>query len=136
MNFRATSEVKFVDLSRVMQAIVPALVGAVTDGCQAVADEAQAIVPVDTGALKESIHTATVELVGSVVQGSVVADEPYAAYVEFGTGQRGAASPGAGPGPYSESWPGQMAQPYMRPALDTARPAIVAAFEQRGFKTS
>lgn len=135
MNFRATSEVKFVDLSRIMQLVVPPLTAAVTEASEAVATEAQTIVPVDTGALKESIHVASVELVGSTVQGHVVADEPYAAFVEFGTGQRGAASPGAGPGPYSSSWPGQIAQPYMRPALDTARPAIVAAFEKRGFKT-
>ena len=94
MNFRASSEVKFVDLSRIMQRIVPALVDSVEEGCEAVVAEAQTIVPVDTGALKESIHTASVELVGSTVQGHVVADEPYAAYVEYGTGQRGAASPG------------------------------------------
>ena len=81
MNFRATSEVKFVDLSRVMQRIVPALVDSVEEGCEAVVAEAQTIVPVDTGALKESIHTASVELVGSTVQGHVVADEPYAAFV-------------------------------------------------------
>ena len=136
MNFRASSEVKFVDLSRIMQRIVPALVDSVEEGCEAVVAEAQTIVPVDTGALKESIHTASVELVGSTVQGHVVADEPYAAYVEYGTGQRGAASPGAGPGPYSPSWPGQMAQPYMRPALDTARPAILGAFAKRGFTVS
>ena len=147
MNFRATSQVKFLDLSRVMQAIVPALVGAVTEGCQAVVDEAQGIVPVDTGALKESIHTATVELVGSVVQGSVVADSDHAMFIEFGTGLRGE---GTYPFPLPQSgvpitgswvydykkqkWVGMPSQPYMRPALDTARPAIVAAFAKRGFK--
>ena len=136
MNFRAESTFKPVDLSRIMQRIVPALVEAVTDGCTAVVGEAQAIVPVDTGELKDSIHTASVELVGNAVRGNVVADAPHAGFVEFGTGQRGAASPGAGPYPYSPSWPGQMAQPYMRPALDTARPAITAAFAKRGFQVS
>jgi hypothetical protein len=64
----------------------------------------------------------------------VQATSPHAAYVEFGTGQRGAASAGAGNGPYSETWPGMPAQPYLRPALDTARPAILGAFARRGFR--
>lgn len=134
MNFRATSEFKPVDLSRIMQRIVPPLVAAVTESCTAVVGEAQVIVPVDTGELKDSIHTASVELVGTEVRGVVTASAPHAGFVEFGTGVRGAESPGAGPYPYSSSWPGMMAQPYMRPALDTARSAIVEAFAKRGFK--
>ena len=136
MNFRADSSVKPVDLSRLMQMIVPALVAATTDACDAVATEAETIVPVDTGELRASIGVGSVALVGSAVEGSVVATAAHAAYVEFGTGQRGSASPGAGPYPYTESWPGMPAQPYLRPALDTARPAIKAAFASRGFKVS
>jgi HK97 gp10 family phage protein len=117
-----------------MQKVVPALVDAVTEACETVVEEAQAIVPVDTGELRESIHTASVELVGSTVQGNVEASAPHAGFVEFGTGARGAASPGAGPYPYTESWPGMPAQSYMRPALDTARPEIQQAFASRGFK--
>lgn len=117
-----------------MQAIVPKLVAAVTEGSEAVAAEAQAIVPVDTGELRDSIHVDSVELVGSTVQGVVSADSGHAAYVEFGTGQRGAASEGAGAGPYSPSWPGMPAQPYMRPALDSARAEVLAAYEKQGFK--
>ena len=134
MNFRASSTFTPVDLSRLMQRVVPALVDAVTESCETVVEEAQAIVPVDTGELRESIHTADVSLVGSVVSGSVEASSPHAGYVEFGTGARGAASAGAGPYPYTESWPGMPAQPYLRPALDTARPAILQAFVSRGFK--
>lgn len=119
-----------------MQRIVPQLVDAVTEACAAVADEAEAIVPVDTGELKSSIGIGTVSLEGTTVQGTVQATAPYAAYVEFGTGVRGAASPGAGEGPYSESWPGMPAQPYLRPALDTARPAILEAFAKRGFRVT
>ena len=33
-----------------------------------------------------------------------------------------------------QNWVGHEAQPYMRPALDTARPAILEAFAKRGFK--
>lgn len=117
-----------------MQRVVPALVGAVTEAAEAVAEEAQAIVPVDTGELRDSIGIGPVALIGNAVQGSVQATSPHAAYVEFGTGQRGAASAGAGAGPYSESWPGMPAQPYLRPALDSALPVIYLAFHKRGFK--
>lgn len=136
MNFRATSTFKPVDIARIMQRVVPAAVAAITEGAEAVAAEAQTIVPVDTGELRDSIGVGPVALVGNEVQGSIEATAPYAAYVEFGTGQRGAASPGAGAGPYSDTWPGMTAQPYLRPALDTARPAILDAFVKRGFKTA
>ena len=136
MNFRASSTYTPVDISRVMQRIVPQMIAAVTEGCDAVATEAEAIVPVDTGLLKSSIVIGKVELDGNTVRGSVEANTPYAGYVEFGTGKRGASSPGAGPYPYTDSWPGMPSQPYMRPALDTARPAIIDAFAKRGFKVS
>jgi hypothetical protein len=136
VNFRANSTFKPVDLSRLMQIVVPKIVAAVTEGCDAVATEAEAIVPVDTGELKASIGIGPVALVGNAVEGSVVATAPHAAYVEFGTGIRGAASAGVGPYPYSQSWPGMPASPYLRPALDTARPAIRDAFAKRGFKVS
>ena len=97
--------------------------------------EAEAIsrCPVDTGALVSSIGidiTRGIQNVGSGaalssslfgVSARVAPHEPYAAYVEFGTGQRGAESAGAGPGPYSPTWRGMPAQPYMRPALDNNR---------------
>lgn len=117
-----------------MQSVVPRLAKAIEQSQAVVADEARAIVPVDTGELQSSIGTGPVELVGSTVSGTVEATAGHAAYVEFGTGQRGAASAGAGAGPYSPSWPGMPAQPYMRPALDTARPAILGAFAAQGFK--
>lgn len=94
---------------------------------EVVLEEAEAIVPVDTGELRESGHT-EIEVEGSTVHGYVVFDSPHAGYVEFGTGQRGAASEGAGPYPYDPNWPGMVAQPYARPALDTARPAIIEIF--------
>ena len=134
MNFRATSTFTPVAISRAMATVVPRLVAAVEDASLSVMFEAQAIVPVDTGELQSSIGTGPVELVGSVVTGTVEANAPYASFVEYGTGQRGAASAGAGAGPYSPNWPGMPAQPYMRPALDTARPAIIDAFAKQGLK--
>ena len=57
-----------------------------------VATDARAIVPVDTGTLRDSIHTEP---------GKVVVTAPYAAFVEYGTADTSA-------------------QPYLRPAADTA----------------
>jgi HK97 gp10 family phage protein len=87
---------------------------------------AEAIVPVDTGQLQESGSTG-VEWQGKAVVGYVQFNAPYAAYVEFGTGIRGAASPGAGPYEYTMSWPGMRAQPYLRPALDSSRGDVLDA---------
>jgi HK97 gp10 family phage protein len=56
---------------------------------QAVEDRAKELVPVDTGALQESIH---VEKGDGDGRYNVVADMPYARFVEFGTG-RGPAQP-------------------------------------------
>ena len=100
---------------------------AVEEACQLVEDRAKELVPVDTGALQESITTEIVETAKTVV-GRVAPHEPYAAYVEYGTGQRGQASAGAGEGPYNPNWPGMAAQPYMRPALDEAKPQITDIF--------
>ena len=71
----------------------------------------------------------------------MAATAPYAAFVEYGTGLRGAGTypyelPSEGV-PYTgswvydykrQNWQGHAAQPFMRPALDTARPEIRAIF--------
>ena len=147
MNFKASSKFTPVDISRVMQRIVPPMVSAVTEGCAAVVDEAQMIAPVDKGDLVASIHTQSVAVEGTMVTGVVVADSDHAMFVEFGTGVRGEGTypyplpdtgvPITGSWIYdykAQNWQGHAAQPYMRPALDTAQPAIKAAFASRGFK--
>lgn len=53
---------------------------------------------------------------------SVIADNPHAAYVEFGTGRRGAAT-GAGEG-YDGDWAGMAAQSYMQRAADEMKSAF------------
>lgn len=67
-----------------------------TIGQMAVANAKQ-IVPVDTGALKDSIDSA-VSKQESTISTTVYADTPYAAYVELGTSM-------------------QRAQPYLKPAV-------------------
>jgi HK97 gp10 family phage protein len=127
MNFKATS--RFVPPNRAVIARVfqQAQRLSVEQASYTVLEEAEAIVPVDTGELRESGHV-VIERAGSSVRGVVIFDSPHAAFVEFGTGIRGMESPGAGPGPYNPSWPGMTAQPYVRPALDTSRPAIKQIF--------
>lgn len=147
MNFRAAATFRPADLVALESRLVPKLVTAVTEACDVVTAEAQTLAPVVSGALRESIHTASVELVGTVVSGSVVADAPHAQFVEFGTGLQGEGTypgelpqtgvPVTGAWVYDykdQNWPGRAAQPYMRPALDNSHGAIVDAFRRQGFK--
>lgn len=116
------------DLGRWIEAhITPAVVASVTASLKVIENDAKAICPVDTGALRDSI-TSEVDASGKTVVGQVGPHVHYAAYIEDGTGIAGAASTGAGPGPYSTSWPGMPAQPYMRPALDKNRKAVEELF--------
>lgn len=76
---------------------------ATREGAEIVKDEAQAIAPVDTGELRDSIH---VEEDGD--NASVVADAPHAVFVEYGT--------------YKMS-----AQPFMAPAAHNTKGAVAQA---------
>ena len=116
------------DLGRYVETIItPAVTASVKASLKLIEDSAKLKCPVDTGALRDSI-TSSVDDSGKTVVGQVGPNMPYAAYVEFGTGIAGAGSPGAGAGPYSPSWPGMPAQPYMRPALDENRDAVKEVF--------
>lgn len=102
-------------------AILAAVAAGVNAGAKIIEEEAKSICPVDTGALQASIEAQPAAIEGNSVTAEITASETYAAFVEYGTGQRGAGSAGAGPGPYDPHWPGMAAQPYMRPPLDTRR---------------
>ena len=104
-------------------ALKDALQDTVLEAAAPFLEEARIIVPVDTGALRDSIEASVIESTPTRAVARVAPDTPYAAYVEFGTGIAGAASPGAGNVPYSTTWPGMPAQPYMRPAWDAKRGA-------------
>lgn len=107
--------------------ITPAIKAAVQVASQAVLEAAQAIVPVDTGELRDS-GSVVVEETDKTVVGRIVFSSDHAGYVEFGTGIRGASSPGAGPYPYSPNWHGMPARPYLRPALDSTRDSVREIF--------
>lgn len=100
--------------------ITEAVTLGITNWADRVLATAQAIVPVRSGELRDSGHVEVTEA-GKTVYAAVVFDSPHSIFVEFGTGQRGAASPGAGDVPYSPTWPGMPAQPYLRPAFDQHR---------------
>lgn len=127
MNLRAKSTFRAGSFAKLEQLLVPRLTAGAQAGADAVLEISQGLVPVDTGELKESGGT-SVEWTGTRVVGYVTYGAYYSAYVEFGTGRRGAESPGAGPGPYKASWPGMRAQPYCRPALDVGRAQVLEAF--------
>lgn len=83
--------------------------------------------PVDSGALQQSIQGST-SVSQQGVQGKVFTNLEYAPYVEYGTGQRGAASPSPPKSPenvkYSTDWAGMKAQPFLYPALAENKEAI------------
>jgi hypothetical protein len=110
--------------------IEPKAIEAAQDVGEIILAEAQAIVPVDSGELRDSGHV-VLNTDGATVLTTVQFDAGHAAYVEFGTGVRGAASEGAGPYPYDPAWPGMVAQPYLRPALDATRPELLGEYALR-----
>ena len=88
-------------------------------GTSKVQSDAKTIAPVDKGTLKGSIHVRPAKREGGDIVGGVYTALEYAPYVEFGTGVRG-----AGSYPYDSkvdlsygSRPGQVAQPFLAPAL-------------------
>ena len=75
----------------------------IAEGCKIVEGEARAEAPVDTGALRQSIHSQTEGLTGTV--GTNV---EYAMYPEFGTYK-------------------MKAHPFLVPALKNKQPEVIAA---------
>ena len=117
------------DLGRFVEAVVsPAVEASVTAACELIQGVAKVYCPVDTGLLQSRITYVVTVTAQSIVGTVFVDDVPYAVYVEYGTGRAGAASAGAGAGPYDPNWAGMPAQPYMRPAIDESREPIKDLF--------
>ena len=108
--------------------VTPAVTASVQASANVILDRSQELVPVGTGELKASGHV-EVDESGRVAR--VVYDSNHSAYVEFGTGQAGAASAWAGGGPYDPNWPGMAAQPYLRPAYEESKPGILDLFRSQ-----
>lgn len=71
-------------LEKAAEGLGPALAGAVARGVEKIRADAQALAPMDTGSMSESIQTA-VNSQGGNVTGTVSVASGYAAYVEMGT---------------------------------------------------
>ena len=82
----------------------------VSDAADAVAEEAKARVPINSGELRDSIHVENDPLDAYVAE--VVADAPYAIFVELGTKDKAA-------------------HPFLRTAVDAALSKILSAFEEK-----
>lgn len=100
-----------------------ALKTGIQQGVKLVQGDAKELVPVaitDGGNLKGSIQGVIEERGGKII-GKVSTNVEYAAYVEMGTGQRGASSPSPPKSDadvsYRQDWAGMDAQPYLYPAL-------------------
>lgn len=95
--------------------------------------EATERAPVDTGALRQSIHTDT-EWDGDTCTGIIYTNLEYAIYVEFGVGRRGAASlrnvPSGMTIQHSPDIEGQRAQPYLYPALHNNEERIMRGMRE------
>lgn len=107
--------------------ITPGVLASVRAAGQLVFDESQTLVHVRSGALKATGSVVIVQT-DKTATARIVYAAAHAGYAEFGTGQRGAASPEKGPYPYDENWPGMVPIPYLRLALDTTREAVKAIF--------
>lgn len=89
-------------------------------------------VRVRTGALRDSIRGELSTGTAGMISGSVSAGGPeafYWAFIEYGTGARGAGSDQPDPGRpvgygYNRSWKGNRAYPFLRPALIELRARI------------
>lgn len=94
---------------------------------------AKLLCPVDTGYLRESIQTNFAWQPSGECVGTVGTIAEYAPYVEFGTGQMGAASPSPPKASislkYKEDWKGQVARPFLYPALVDNHARIVKQLE-------
>lgn len=130
MGLRATATFKARDTSSLLNKIA----AGAANGVLEVATQGQALsklyAPRDTGLMADTIEVAS-ELNETSAEARFGPTVPYAPYPEFGTGQRGAASAEAGPGPYDPNWPGMAPIPFMRPSYDelksTALDTVAAA---------
>jgi HK97 gp10 family phage protein len=101
-------------------------------GTKLVQAKAKLLAPVadiDGGRLRNSIQGEVAEQDGKIT-GEVSTNVEYAAYVEFGTGQRGEESPSppkfGGDIRYRQDWNGMVAQPLLYPALKQSEQEIRA----------
>lgn len=91
--------------------------------------QAKGLAPVDTETLRNSIK---MNYDSNKKEGKVYTNNEYATYVEFGTGVRGNGSyPDSNKSlTYNQNWKGQVAQPYMYPALQHGKSLVTETLKQ------
>jgi len=99
--------IKYNNLPRIAERLPEAVSAIIRKAAFDVEANAKAIVPVDTGKLKNSITSEFPSLTKAII----APHTDYAIYVEFGTRH-------------------QRAQPYMRPAAEKVAPAFFAAMQR------
>lgn len=130
MGLNATSTFTPGAIDGVLRAVAAGAQQGVQSVAQQLVETEQAYCPVRTGELRDSIAATVDQDEDTAFSMTVGPDKDYAAYVEYGTGRRGADSADAGPYPYDANWAGMTPEPYCRPALDEISPQyqdIVAA---------
>lgn len=133
----------FKKLDRLGKNSTKVVVKAVGEATKKVQGDAKDLAPVDLGQLRNSIQGTVQEKDGEVI-GIVSTNLEYAAYVEFGTGQRGKGSDIESKSEmdisYREDWAGMAAQPYMYPAMkqneeyikETIKAAVKMEIQKKG----
>lgn len=130
-------------LEGIEDALMPLAARGLEQGLQDMAENARYRAPYDTGELRDSIKAQPVTQEGSSVSGKVAATAEHAIYQEVGTGEPGRASGGNGSGQNATyrtgGWVyptkdgefrytlGQPAQPFMYPAYQAHKDAVVEA---------
>ena len=101
------------------EALSPAILEIASEGMQL----ARELAPEGSPPRREARLKDSFSCEGEGLRAAVRVTNPHAAYVEFGTGRRGAASGGVSParGGYDPDWPGMSAQPYLYPMAQRMR---------------
>lgn len=146
MNIRANASFRAGDFARLEARLLPRIIKAVTGATEAVLQNSLQNVAVDTGDLASS-GGQEIEHRGQRVIGSVSYSANHASFVEMGTGILG-----SGTYPYplpqtgvpitgfwhydyrGQGWKGHVAQPFLRPALDSSHGEILDSFRAEGFQ--
>ena len=118
------SAVRAIELLRkIRRAAFEGLERTVSEAAESCAESAREMAPVGTGPrvqphLKDSFSCSRISR-GYIAEARAAVCNTHAAYVEFGTGRRGADT-GSGSN-YDPDWAGMPAQPYMQPAAEACR---------------
>ena len=141
MMLTATAAVEGWSEGPIMDRLKASISVLVDRAAEAVFNESQILVPTLSGELKDSGKKSAQADTGAEITGGVEYSAPHCMFVEFGTGLAGM---GTYPYPLPQEgvpitgswiydyrgigWRGMAAQPYLRPALDSARTEVLTLF--------